>query len=84
MSDAGGEYKSKVFDKLLLDNEIHVFQSAPHTPQQNGRAKQLMRTLNEKSESMRHDTCLSDSWWEFSFAQATHVYNWMSLHRHNW
>ena len=39
MSDAGGEYKSKAFDKLLLDNGICIFQSAPHTPQQNGRAK---------------------------------------------
>ena len=39
MSDAGGEYKSKAFDKLLLDNGIRVFQSAPHTPQQNRRAE---------------------------------------------
>ena len=84
MSNAGGEYKSKAFDKLLLDNGIRVFQSAPHTPQQNGRAEQLMGTLNEKSESMRHDACLPDSWWEFSFAHATHIYNWTPLHRHNW
>ena len=33
MSNAGEEYKSKVFDKLLLDNGICVFQSALHTPQ---------------------------------------------------
>ena len=39
MSDAGGEYKSKAFDKLLLDNGKRIFQSAPHTPQQNGRAE---------------------------------------------
>ena len=84
MSDAGGEYKSKVFDKLLLDNGICVFQSAPHTPQQNGRAEQLMCTLNEKSESMHHDACLPDSWWEFSFAHATHIYNQTPLRWHNW
>ena len=84
MSNAGGEYKSKVFDKLLLDNGIRIFQSAPHTPQQNGRAEQLMCTLNEKSESMCHDACLPDSWWEFSFAHATHIYNRMPLHWHNW
>ena len=84
MSNAGEEYKSKVFDKQLLDNGIHVFQSAPHTPQQNGRAEQLMRTLNEKSKSMHHDACLSDSWWEFSFAHATHIYNQTPLHWHNW
>ena len=84
MSNAGGEYKSKAFDKLLLDNGIRVFQSAPHTPQQNGRAKQLMHTLNKKSESMRHDACLPDNWWEFSFAHAIHIYNQTPLHQHNW
>ena len=43
-----------------------------------------MRTLNEKSKSMCHDTCLPDSWWEFSFTHATHIYNQTPLHQHNW
>ena len=33
---------------------------------------------------MCHDACLPDSWWEFSFAHATHIYNWMPLCWHNW
>ena len=43
-----------------------------------------MCTLNEKSESMCHNACLPDSWWEFFFAHATHIYNWTPLHQHNW
>ena len=39
MSDAGGEYKSKAFDSMLKEQGIHILQSAPHTPQQNGCAE---------------------------------------------
>ena len=39
MSNAGGEYKSKAFDSMLKEQGIHILQSAPHTPQQNGRAE---------------------------------------------
>ena len=33
MSNAGKEYRSKAFDKLLADNGITAYQSAPHVPQ---------------------------------------------------
>jgi hypothetical protein len=33
MLDAGGEYKSDAFLKVLRENGIRVLQSAPHTPQ---------------------------------------------------
>ena len=39
MSDAGREYKSKAFDLMLKEQGIHILQSAPHTPQQNGHAE---------------------------------------------
>ncbi|EIN14568.1 rve-domain-containing protein, partial [Punctularia strigosozonata HHB-11173 SS5] len=45
MSDAGGEYKSKALDDYFKSNGIKVLQSAPHTPQQNGRAERYMRTF---------------------------------------
>lgn len=28
-----------VFDKMLHNKDIHIYQSMPHTPQQNGRAR---------------------------------------------
>ena len=75
MSDAGGEYKSNLFDRALLEKGIKIYQSAPQTPMQNGRAEQLGHTLMDKAESMRHQACIPDSWWEFVFAHTTHLYN---------
>ena len=31
--------------------------------------------LMDKAESMQHQACIPDSWWEFAFAHATHLYN---------
>ena len=84
MSDAGGEYKSKAFDSMLKEQGIRILQSAPHTPQQNGCAEQFMRTVMDKSEAMHHEACILESWWEFSLAHATHVYNYTPLCHHNW
>ena len=36
ISDAGGEYRSEAFNKLLANNGITTYQSAPHVLQQNG------------------------------------------------
>jgi len=75
MSDAGGEYKSDAFIKLLKDAGITVLQSAPHTPQQNGRAECFMRTIMDKAQAMRLEACLPQSWWEFAVSHAVHCYN---------
>lgn len=66
MSDGGGEYKSKAFDDMLKDKGIEILQSAPNTHQQNGRAERLIRTLMDKGEAMRLESCLPQSYWEFS------------------
>ena len=84
MSDAGGEYKSDLFDRALLEKGIKIYQSAPRTPMQNGRAEQLGHTLMDKAESMWHQACIPDSWWEFVFAHATHLYNRTPVARLKW
>jgi len=84
MSDAGGEFKSKVFTKLLTEKGIKVLQSIPHVHQQNGQAERIMRTLMDKAESMRLEACLPQSWWEFALDHATHVYNRTPIHRLGW
>ena len=84
MSDAGGEYKSREFDDLLKGKGIWIFQSAPHTPQQNGHAEHFMRTVMDKSEAMQHEACIPDNWWEFTIAHTTHVYNYTPLQCYNW
>ena len=73
MSDAGGEYKSNEFLIMLKDKGIKVLQSAPYTPQQNGHAERFNRTIMEKLESMWHEACLPNSYWEFSVEHAVHL-----------
>ena len=75
MSDTGGEYKSKAFEKMLKDRGIEILQSIPYAHQQNGRAERIIRTLMEKAESMCFQSCIPQSWGEFSVEHATHVYN---------
>ena len=84
MSDAGGEYKSDTFLKTLKDAGIKILQSAPHTPQQNGRAERFMRTIMDKAQAMRLEACLPDSWWEFAVLHALHCYNRTPLCRLKW
>ena len=38
----------------------------------------------DKGEAMRHDACLPQSWWEFSFEHAAHVYNRTPMRRLEW
>ena len=75
MSDAGEEYKSNAFIKMLKEKGIEILQSVPHAHQQNGRAERIIRTLMEKAQAMRLQACLPQSWWEFVLDHATHVYN---------
>jgi transposase InsO family protein len=84
MSDAGGEYKSDAFVKLLKDAGIKVLQSAPHTPQQNGRAERFMRTIMDKAQAMRLEACVPQSWWEFAVLHALHCYNRTPMSRLKW
>jgi len=55
---------------------------------QNGHTECLGCTLMDKAKSMWHQACIPDSWWEFAFTHATHIYNhtlvaclrWHTLH----
>jgi len=73
--DNGGEYVDKDYVKLLKDEGIEIQQSVPSQPQMNGRVECFNHTINEKAESMHHQACLPDSWWEFSILHANYLYN---------
>jgi transposase InsO family protein len=83
-SDSGGEFKSNAFTLMLKERGIEVVLSVPHAHQQNGRAERIIRTIMDKSETMRMQACLPASWWQFSFDHATHVYNRTPNRRLNW
>src|SRR5258707_1575654 len=83
-SNRGGEFKSKDFDTMLKSKGIIRQTIAPDIHQQNGCAERINNTILEKSEAMRTHSGCPQSWWEFSFETAIHVYNRTPLRRTKW
>ena len=53
MSDNCGEYIDRGFKEYCVVNGIRMEKTIPRTPQQNGVAKHMNRTINEHARSMR-------------------------------
>lgn len=60
-SNNGGEYKSREFQELCKEEGIVRHVTTPETPQQNGVAKRMNRTLLERAHSMRLNAGLEKS-----------------------
>ena len=52
-SDNGGEYIDRGFSEYCATHGIRMEKTIPGTPQQNGVAERMNRTLNERARSMR-------------------------------
>ncbi|KAL2236674.1 UNVERIFIED_CONTAM: Retrovirus-related Pol polyprotein from transposon TNT 1-94 [Sesamum indicum] len=52
-SDSGGEYSSEGIKNYCADHGIRMQKTIPGTPQQNGVAERMNRTLNERARCMR-------------------------------
>ena len=52
-SDNGGEYELDEFKKYCAEHGIRMEKTVPDTPQQNGVAERMNRTLNEHARCMR-------------------------------
>eukprot|EP00171_Calliarthron_tuberculosum_P022896 IDg22896t1 len=62
-SDGGGEYTSNEFQAYLDDNGIAQQLTVPYTPQQNGVAERMNRTLKDLMRSMLlHKNVSQDLW----------------------
>jgi len=74
-SDNGGEYTSKVLDGFLQEKGIvHEF-SLPYTPQQNGVAERLNRTLLDKAIPMLEQSGLPLKHWGNAISTANYIRN---------
>ncbi|GJZ48762.1 putative RNA-directed DNA polymerase [Tanacetum coccineum] len=49
-SDNGGEYSSREFIEYCVENGIWMLKTVPETPQENGVAERMNRTLNERAK----------------------------------
>lgn len=74
-SDNGGEYISKDFiDFCKMHGIQHQFTNA-YSPQQNGVAERMNRTLTEKARCLLFDAKLTKTYWAEAINMATYIVN---------
>ena len=83
-SDRGGEFLSKEFTKFLEDNGITHKTTAPDTPQQNGTAERMNRTLVGGARAMLQHAGLSNGFWAEAMGAAAHILNRAPRRGLNW
>ena len=74
-SDNGGEYLSNKFKQYLDDNGIHHELSVTYTPQQNGVAERMNRTLLDLVRSMLYHKGIDKRFWAEALATAVYARN---------
>lgn len=74
-SDNGKEYVSTDFEGFLRKHGIEHQTSTPYSPQQNGLAERMNRSLVERAKCMLFDANLSKQYWAEAIATAAYVIN---------
>lgn len=74
-SDNGGEYESTEFKKWCKNRGIILDRSTPYTPQLNGTAERLNRTILDKARAMILESKLDKEMWGEAVLAATYVLN---------
>jgi transposase InsO family protein len=73
-TDGGGEYLGDVTPILQAKGIIHQ-KTAPYTPQSNGKAERINRTITESVRAMLYHANLPESFWAEASTTAAHVWN---------
>ena len=76
-NDRGGEYMSEEFSAYLKKYGIKAETTAAYSPQQNGVAERLNRTLGEAARSMLQQAGLNKSFWAEAISTAAYLRNRM-------
>lgn len=74
-TDNGTEYCSRLFNNFCKVNGIQHQLTNAHTPEQNGVAERMNRTIVEKAKCMIFDAGLDDSYWAEACNMAVYVIN---------
>ena len=74
-TDGGGEYTSTEFEDFLESAGIRHEQTVPKTPEQNGVAERMNRTLVESVRSMLADAHLPHKFWAEALSTAVYLRN---------
>ena len=74
-SDNGGEYTSKEYEEVMLDNGIRHEYSSPRSPHQNGTAERSWRTMFNLARAMIIESDLPKSLWTYAVRHASFIRN---------
>ncbi len=77
-TDNGGEYLSNEFRDYLAENGIQHQLTVAYTPQQNGVAERMNRTIMDLVRSMLHSSGLPKEFWGEAVATAVYIRNRVS------
>ena len=73
--DNGGEYVSNIFTNYLKSKGIRHELTIAHTPEQNGVAERMNRTLMESARAMIAHAGLPNHYWAEAVATAAYICN---------
>ena len=74
-SDNGGEYTSIEFQQFYTEHGINRELTVPMTPEQNGKAERMNRTLIESTRAMLHRAKMSSKFWAEALNTAVYLRN---------
>lgn len=74
-TDNGGEYVNKKFQAFLKDHGIEHQTTVPYSPQQNGVAERVNRTIMEATRSMLQDAGMEKQYWAEAANTAVFIKN---------
>lgn len=74
-SDNGGEYNDAGFKEYCAAQGIRMEKTIPGTPQQNGVAERMNRTINERARSIRLHAGLPPTFWADAVSTAVYLLN---------
>lgn len=74
-SDNGTEYKNLQMEQFCKENGIRTEYTVPHSPQQNGVAERMNRTLDDMARSLLIGAKLPTRFWPEAIQAAVHIRN---------
>jgi hypothetical protein len=78
-TDRGTEFMNKTFHAFCAENGIHTEYSAAYTPEQNGRAERMNRTVIEKARTLLLGVEADEELWVEAVLTAVHLHNLMPV-----
>lgn len=73
--DNGGEYLSNEMQDFCVEKGITYHLTVPRTPQLNGVAERMVRTVTERARAMIHGSMLNEAFWGEAVLTATYLIN---------